>query len=498
MADATVIIPLLRLSVSGPGSWMVGLQYLSADVVVVTVREQEIAEAAGAGLIPEREQAGRRRVSVEGRRPLRFPKAGVFILACVMCGSVFGQEGADVEELRKENTELRRRLEALEADMKELGVRLDRLPEAARAAKPAMRSKYQVDLYGFIKLDAAYDTSRTSTGNFARWVLPEGVNNNDDQFNMTANQSRFGLKFQGPEAPGMRTSGKVEVDFYGGGPENKAHLMMRHAYLQVDWPESDFSILAGQTSDVVSPLVPSTLNYTVGWWAGNPGYRRPQLRLTKGFEVGENSRLLLQGALARTIGDTTAVSHPGDTGEDAGFPSLQGRAALTFPLLTDKKTTVGISGVWGREEYDIDAMDNSEDMDVWMANLDLTIPITDKVAFKGEVWTGANLDAYLAGIGQGVNATTIDEIGAKGGWGALSFGPYGKWRFNVGAGIDDPHDGDLNTGDRERNTSVFANTIFDINEAVQCGFEVSRWETDYKDEEDGDSLRFQMSFIYKF
>jgi len=422
---------------------------------------------------------------------MRVSRLVAVVLACVMCAGAFAQSAPT-------NAELRDRLDRLEKEQEAIRQALQARPGAvAPGGKPAMRSSYPIELRGYIKFDAAYDTSRVSTGNFARWVESEATNDNDDELNVTANQSRFGLFFDGPDSPDLKTSGRVEVDFFGGGPENKSHLMMRHAYLQLDWPDSDFSLLAGQTSDVILPLLPSTLNYTVGWWAGNPGYRRPQLRLTKGFKVSDDSRLVLQAAAARTIGDSTAFS-PGDTGEDAGIPSIQGRMALSFPCLAEKKATVGVSGHWGQEEFDTDAMDDHEDLDTWSANVDLVLPISSWLTLKGEVFTGENLDAYLGGIGQGVNMTTLEEIETTGGWAALTIGPFDKWTFNVGGGLDDPDSGDLNDGDRSRNLSIFANMKYKINKAVQWGFEVSRWETDYKGIEDGQSYRFQTSFIYSF
>ncbi len=425
----------------------------------------------------------------------------VVVLVCVISGSAFAQAGTTGEELKRENAELRKRIDRLDKDLKEIARKLDERPVAGApdvgAARPAVRSKYPVELYGYIKLDAAYDDSRISTGNFARWVESEATNKDDDELNITARQSRFGLNFFGPETADMKTGGKVEIDFYEGGAENKARLMMRHAYLKLDWPDSDLSLLAGQTSDVISPLLPSTLNYTVAWWAGNPGYRRPQIRLTKGLKLGDDSRLVLQAAATRTIGDSTAFS-PGDTGEDAGFPTLQGRAGLSFPMLTNKKTTLGVSGHWGVEEYDTDGMDTHKDYKTWSVNVDATVPICGRLALKGEAFTGKNLDAYLAGIGQGVNTAQTEEIASTGGWAALSFGPFAKWRFNVGGGVDDPHESDLNAGQRSRNLSVFGNTLYQINKAVRVGFEVSRWETQYKDAHDGHSYRFQTSFIYSF
>ena len=88
---------------------------------------------------------------------------------------------------------------------------------------------------------------------------------------------------------------------------------MRHAYLKLDWPKSRFNIIAGQTSDVISPLYPQTVNYSVGWWTGNIGYRRPQLRFTKAMRINKDVDLKLEGAFARTIGRNDAVASPNGT-----------------------------------------------------------------------------------------------------------------------------------------------------------------------------------------
>jgi len=433
--------------------------------------------------------------------------AGMVVVVMLICGSGFVADvvADEIGVLKEENAELRSRVEKLEAALADIQKMLSQqapaavvAPAVSSAGKYAIHTKYPVDLYGFIKLDAAYDSSRTNDGNYARWVESENTNKNDEQFNMTARQSRFGLNFNGPDViGGTQTSGKVEVDFYAGTTENKNEIMMRHAYVQVDWPDSDFSLLAGQTSDVFSPLVAGTVNYAAGWWVGNPGYRRPQLRLTKGFNIKSDSKLLLQGALARTIGDANTFG-PGDTGEDAGYPSVQGRVAYSFPLMAEKKTTVGVSGHFGTEEYDTDNTGNSVDYQTWSANLDLTLPIIDKITLKGEAWMGENMDSYLAGIGQGVNTTLLTEIESSGGWAALSIGPFDKLQYNVGAGVDNPEEGDLNTGDRSKNASIFGNVWYELNDAVRMGLELSHWKTDYKDQSNGESFRVQSSVIYNF
>ena len=56
----------------------------------------------------------------------------------------------------------------------------------------------------------------------------------------------------------------------------QADHLLRHAYAEVK--DDDFRLLAGQTWDVISPLFPSMLMYSVGWDAGDIGYRRAQVR----------------------------------------------------------------------------------------------------------------------------------------------------------------------------------------------------------------------------
>jgi hypothetical protein len=443
---------------------------------------------------------------------------------------VFAQVSSRVTS-EEENKALRERVDRLEADLEQLKRALEEKPaapptqEKAQAAptqeKPSIRSKFNVDLYGFIKTDAAYMTAHTDdAGNYARWVRSEEVNKNDDQFSLTARESRFGLMFQGPDVASMKTSARAEIDFYEGGDENKNRPMMRHAYLQAEWPKLDIALLAGQTSDLFSPLVPETLNYTVGWWVGNIGYRRPQIRLSKGFDVGQDVRMLVQVAAARTIGDVGPFnSGPGDdTGKDAGFPTMQARYSLSFPFLAGKKATAGVSGHYGEEEYNVDAEGKNANIATWSANGELDLPLSAWANFKGEVWTGENVDAYLGGVGQGMVIETSDGAfvnanGAKttatfvrdwpvrstGGWANLVLGPWRKWRLSTGFSIDDPDDSDIPNDDgRTWNGTCWLTPTWDLNEALRVGLEVSYWKTEYKRIADGDAVRIQNSFIYRF
>jgi len=390
-----------------------------------------------------------------------------------------------------------------EARLAEARRQLDAAPSVPPAGKFPVLSGQEIELYGYIKLDAAWDSARSSNGNFARWVESEGGRNNDDTFNVTARQTRLGMRLTDPGDHAVKTTGRVEVDFYGDGAENKPEAFMRHAYLQLEWPEHQFSILAGQTSDVISPLVPGTVNYTVLWWQGNIGYRRPQVRLTKGFDLTENVNLNTQVAVTRTIGRTNTLNgdrtDPGDTGEDHGLPGLQARAAVTFPLLDGKPTTVGVSGHFAKEEIDTDLRDSHQNVCSWSANLDVAMPVTGWMTIKGELFTGQDLDAYLGGIGQGVDMNTLKPIQSCGGWGAVGLGPWEKWRFNVGAGVDAVDGGDVTASTaRTVNRAIFGNVLYQITKNATVAFEVSHLHTEYKGLQPGDSVRLHSAFMYSY
>ena len=376
-----------------------------------------------------------------------------------------------------------------------LSVLLLSLPSVTCAAE----SPIDFDLYGYIKLDVAYDTARTDVGNFHRWVSPHAINSDDAALNMTARESRLGFKIKGPKGEDYATSGQFEFDFYGGGPENKASPYMRHAFMKLEFPKSGWTLLGGQTWDVISPLNPSTVNYSVQWWEGNVAYRRPQLRLTKETKMGE-STLTIAGAILRTIGReaTDAAGTKTDPGEDAGIPTVQGRVGFSFPL-GGHKSAIGFSGHWAREEFDEDAEDNNETVDSWSGHVDLSLKFGGGVHLEAEAWMGENMSAYLGGIAQGINGEG-EAIRAKGGWTALEFGPYGKIKSNIGVSMDDPEDDDLADGGRALNLAAFVNTFIDILPGTTLGLEVARLQTDYKagdETETADAFRVQSALIFK-
>lgn len=365
------------------------------------------------------------------------------------------------------------------------------------AVKAPAQEKPDLVWYGFVKLDAAWDEGLVNAGNYARWVVSDDVFQGHGHFNMTSRQTRLG--FTAVTKTGDATlTGRWEADFYGGGAENKNWLQVRHAYVDAVWP-SGWSILAGQASDVISPLVPGTLNYTVAWWAGNIGYRRPQLRVTRKVKFGEGREFRVEGALSRTIGDDFVAAEPGDTGADSELPSIQGLAGWTFPF-AGRSLGVGFYGHWGDENLHEELGGEPVALTSSSWGGYLTLPLGSTLTLAGEVWGGTNMDDYLGGVGQGirVQGTSANAIASMGGWAELGLRTAHGTQLNLGYSLDDPDADDLGTGARDHNSALWATAIHDPGGGLRYGLEVSRWETRYIGMTDASSWRVQTSVIYSF
>jgi hypothetical protein len=364
-------------------------------------------------------------------------------------------------------------------------------------------SKFDVSMYGYIKLDASYDTQRTSAGDLMFYVLPEVDGEKDDEFNMTAKETRLGLDIGGPEIEGVKSTGKIEGDFYGpGGSANSPNFRLRLAYLDLAMANG-LSFRAGQDWETFITVSPRILNFSYLADCGALGLRRPQARLT--YEIGSDVKFIGKLAAARTIGEDIDGGGQ-DDGVDSGLPTLQGNAVLQMKLLSSKPTKFGVSGHLGKETLDgvttntpprIASVDD-DNYKTWSIIGSAIFPFHDKFAVQGTLWTGENLDTYYGGIGQGINKTLGTEIAAWGGFAQAIYDPTSRLNLNLGYGIDDPEDDDLNKGNRSKNEMVFASAFFSLTPSATLAVEYSHMITSYKEQDDATNDRIQGSAIYKF
>ncbi|MBI4830027.1 MAG: hypothetical protein HY801_00405 [Candidatus Lindowbacteria bacterium] len=378
--------------------------------------------------------------------------------------------------------------------------------------------KIRVTPYGFIRLDMAYDDSATShgAGNVLAFVWPEDgskpvVQRNDDStFTTTATATRLGLNFEGPEFVGGNIKGKVEIDFDeaagsdSGGDVTAHRIRMRHAYAELLYPT--WSLMAGQNWDIVAPRIPNMLDCMVMWGSGNVGYRRPQVRVSKWWDVDGSK---ITGQLSLNHADRKAADDIDKDlildGADSSWPMGEARLGVDTVILGERKLSLGLSGALGEEELDFPTNPGSKQhVDVWLIALDGSVTIIPNLlTLQGEIWTGEDLDAFMGGVFQGIAKETTEFTGidSSGGFLAAALTPRKNLQFNFGYGIDDPDDDDglsLDNSSRSQNYTLFGNAIWTVVPNFDVGLELAWHETKWEGQEDGDDFRIQSAVIYKF
>ena len=376
----------------------------------------------------------------------------------------------------------------------------------------------RLQIYGYVKADLTYDSQETEPKNdvtFTFFVLPEVDGEKDSQLRLGARESRLGLNLFGPDVGNWKTTGKFEMDFYGGGGSANSYTpRMRLAYLDAAH-SSGLSIRAGQDWDTFVELAPRIVNFAYLADVGALGLRRPQVRATQEIKVAENTKIVLKVAAAQTVGQD--LDGGGfDDGSDADAPTAQFNVALHQKLWCEKSARLAFSGHVGQETLDgvtktaatnaagvitettKVTSNDAADYDTWSAQGSIFLPLTKCLAVQANVWQGVNLDTYYGGIGQGVNATLGTEIESVGGWAQLLYDPTAKLSFGLGYSVDDPEDDDLSAGMRSKNEMYLFNVAYKFTAALTGMAEYSQMTTDYLDGEDATNDRVQLAMKYAF
>ncbi len=391
----------------------------------------------------------------------------------------------------------------------------DPLPQETQAAglswKDFTRSGFPLRFYGFVRLDAYYNSARMNNIILPFTVSPENgttVDDDDAGFALDPRLTRIGMDITPGEIGGTKVAGKIEIDFANfpsGSAESRATPRIRLAWL--DLVREEYGLRVGQDWDVISPIFPAVNGETLMWNAGNTGDRRAQIQ---GRWSPADSRFEAKAALGLTGAVTNEdldAGMPGATPErdgfDAGLPHLQARAGVKLDGPVDEKPVdLGAWGAIGRTETDT-SFGGQKRFDVNILGADFQVPVSERFLLRGEGWTGENLGDFRGGIGQSINTATGDEIGAIGGWAELVYSASDRTRFHVGSTLDDADDEDADDGNAattnaERNFTAYVGTAHDWKSGLRTGFDVIYWETDWADTEDGDGLRLDLYFQYNF
>ena len=149
------------------------------------------------------------------------------------------------------------------------------LLNSARAilSRPLEHAQVALKPYGYIKLDAWYDTRQVhGTREDHLLLFPEPYRpdkfcrdiNAVGQFNMSIIETRFGILFIGPRWGDLAFDANLETDFRGNDELTIAMLRIRDVYGRISWPTGSF--LYGQYTHplVIRDVRPYTVSYNRG------------------------------------------------------------------------------------------------------------------------------------------------------------------------------------------------------------------------------------------
>jgi|HubBroStandDraft_1064217.scaffolds.fasta_scaffold00763_2 hypothetical protein len=149
---------------------------------------------------------------------------------------------------------------------------------------------WSVSLYGFAEFDTMYDTTRSFSDGVVNNTLarPHTYAGDNPELQMSVRNSRFGFDMHAPDVGQLKTSGLLEMDFFGsqastteGDLFTNPTLRLRHFYLKFETPVVD--ILAGQYHDLFAwggaGFYPNSVAFLP--LLGEVYHRNPQFRLSK-------------------------------------------------------------------------------------------------------------------------------------------------------------------------------------------------------------------------
>ncbi len=203
----------------------------------------------------------------------------------------------------------------------------------------------KLKLTGFVKNDFFWDTRKTVAareGHFLLWpsAVSEDADGNDinakSNFNFLSVQSRVTLGITGPDAFGAKTSAKIESDFFAQANDNINLLRLRHAYIKLNWTNTE--LLTGQYWNpmFITGCFPGTVSFNTGTPI-QPFARNPQIRLT---QKAGNLKFMLVAASQRDYTNRGAVGPTGEYLRNSAMPEISAQIHFT----KEKSFLTGVGG----------------------------------------------------------------------------------------------------------------------------------------------------------
>lgn len=342
-------------------------------------------------------------------------------------------------------------------------------------------SKYRVRLSGIVLLNLFSNQGSVDNADFPSWATRNPAGFSGGSFGGTLRQSQLGLEVFGPHLAGAKTRADLEMDFAGGFPQtingiNTGLIRLRTGTIHLDWART--SVVGGQDGLFFAPQSPTSfasLATPALGYAGNLWNWIPQVRVERRIQLGEESKLILQGGILDGVsGEPPAFQWyrvPPQAGEASRQPAYAGRTAWTH-VLFGQPLTIGAAGYYSRQDYGF-----HRTVDGWAGMADWNLGLGAHLALSGEFYRGAAIGGLGGAVGRSVifsgrasdPTSIVQPVNTVGGWAQLKARAAPKLEFNAAFGQDNPFAADLRYfpyGPEDsrftfsRNRSVFGNVIY--------------------------------------
>lgn len=308
--------------------------------------------------------------------------------------------------------------------------------EEYQALRPPSYGKpgdWFIQPYGYARFDAIVDSTQSFDDGLQPYLIARAGTYKGDHRRaiFTARDSRFGIFVGAPPFHGIKTSGGVELDFYGlQVSDAKKHdqvvmgpLRLRLAYAKIETPAVD--IIAGQYHEVFgwsSYFFPATVAYL-----GVPGevyHRNPQFRIEKKIHAG---KLELHTAVAVVRpGQRDAGGIPdGEAGIKLAHGGWSGIASGGFGRPAVTPVQLGVSGLYRHfevPEFELDPGSRAQTTNGWGFAAQALLPVIpasslekkgNSLTFTGEFSMGTGIADMYTGMDGGSRLPLLPNLSAN-------------------------------------------------------------------------------------
>ncbi len=385
--------------------------------------------------------------------------------------------------------------------------------------EPLSKNGLKVKPYGYLIADAIFNSHATEGDYYSDFVRrPSDRSYADGSTTFSMQTSIFGVALTTPETwNGWTFDGRLEFDLAGSHANDYA-FHWRHVYMNA-LHESGWSILVGQTWHLWKIVTPNEIDSAWLENTGHPYRRSPQIRVSKKWELDDDSSVELRVGLVK--------GGPG-MGSDRDADGTQDNMASNWALVEgalvydrrafweegDRRWLVGIGGMYGRERlHGASAWNDNgtpsafnasaDEYDSQMILLAGQLPLFDRFMLTGQIFAGENLGGIQAGVAQKVafypgrrRGTPVKTVGGfLEGYYALN----DIWSFAGGYGFDNPNDSDAQyDAGRTYNDRAYITAFYRVNANLLLSSEYAYLRTRYADEGRADDHRLEFRAIYEF